>query len=42
MAQFLSSLSSGLCAKKLPGLFLCNLQQFSMPKKQHFEEKNHA
>jgi hypothetical protein len=28
-----------LCAKKLPGLFLCNLQQFDMLKKQHFEKK---
>jgi hypothetical protein len=35
----LSSLLSGLCAKKLPGLFLCNLQQFDMLKKQHFENK---
>jgi hypothetical protein len=26
-----------LCAKKLPGLFLCNLQLFDMLKKQHFE-----
>jgi hypothetical protein len=26
-----------LCAKKLPGLFLCNLKQFNMPEKQHFE-----
>jgi hypothetical protein len=32
-------LLSGLCAKKLPGLFLCNLQQFDMLKKQHFEKK---
>jgi hypothetical protein len=31
-----------LCAKKLPGLFLCNLQLFDMLKKQHFEKKNHA
>jgi hypothetical protein len=30
-----------LCAKKLSGLFLCNLQQFDMLKKQHFEKKNH-
>jgi hypothetical protein len=36
VAQFLLS---GLCAKKLPGLFLCNLQQFDMLKKQHFEKK---
>jgi hypothetical protein len=28
-----------LCAKKLPGLFLCNLQQFDMLKKRHFEKK---
>jgi hypothetical protein len=28
-----------LCAKKLPGLFLCNLQLFDMLKKQHFEKK---
>jgi hypothetical protein len=27
-----------LCAKKLPGLFLCNLQLFDMLKKQHFEK----
>jgi hypothetical protein len=26
-----------LCAKKLSGLFLCNLQLFDMLKKQHFE-----
>jgi hypothetical protein len=26
------------CAKKLPGLFLCNLQLFDMLKKQHFEK----
>jgi hypothetical protein len=26
-----------LSAKKLPGLFLCNLQLFDMLKKQHFE-----
>jgi hypothetical protein len=25
------------CAKKLPGLVLCNLQLFDMLKKQHFE-----
>jgi hypothetical protein len=31
---------SGLCAKKLPGLFLCNLQQFDMLKKQHFEKNS--
>jgi hypothetical protein len=31
-------LLSGLCAKKLPGLFLCNLQQFDLLKKQHFEK----
>jgi hypothetical protein len=37
--SFIKSLS-GLCAKKLPGLFLCNLQQFDMLKKQHFENKN--
>jgi hypothetical protein len=37
VAQFLLS---GLCAKKLPGLFLCNLPQFDMLKKQHFEKKN--
>jgi hypothetical protein len=36
VAQFLLS---GLCAKKLPGLFLCNLQQFDMLKKQHFKKK---
>jgi hypothetical protein len=36
--SFIKSLS-GLCAKKLPGLFLCNLQQFDMLKKQHFEKK---
>jgi hypothetical protein len=30
---------SGFCAKKLPGLFLRNLQQFDMLKKQHFEKK---
>jgi hypothetical protein len=36
--SFIKSLS-GLCAKKLPGLFLCNLQQFDMIKKQHFEKK---
>jgi hypothetical protein len=35
--SFIKSLS-GLCAKKLPGLFLCNLQQFDMLKKQHFEK----
>jgi hypothetical protein len=35
VAQFLLS---GLCAKKLPGLFLCNLQQFDLLKKQHFEK----
>jgi hypothetical protein len=39
--SFIKSLS-GLYAKKLPGLFLCNLQQFDMLKKQHFEKKNHA
>jgi hypothetical protein len=27
-----------LCAKKLAGLFLCNLQLFDMLKKQHFEK----
>jgi hypothetical protein len=37
--SFIKSLS-GLCAKKLPGLFLCKLQQFDMPKKQHFEKKS--
>jgi hypothetical protein len=37
VAQFLLS---GLCAKKLPGLILCNLQQFGMLKKQHFEKKS--
>jgi hypothetical protein len=37
MAQFLSSLWSGLSAKKLPSLFLCNLHRFNMTKKQHFE-----
>jgi hypothetical protein len=26
--------------KKLPGLFLCNLQQFDMLKRQHFEKKS--
>jgi hypothetical protein len=36
--SFIKSLS-GLCAKKLPGPFLCNLQQFDMLKKQHFEKK---
>jgi hypothetical protein len=36
--SFIKSLS-GLCVKKLPGLFLYNLQQFDMPKKQHFEKK---
>jgi hypothetical protein len=25
--------------EKLRGLFLCNLQQFNMPEKQHFEKK---
>jgi hypothetical protein len=39
--SFIKSLS-GLCVKKLPGLFLCNLQQFDMFKKQHFEKKNLA
>jgi hypothetical protein len=34
---FIKSLKC-LCAKKLPGLFLCNLQQFNMPKKQQFEK----
>jgi hypothetical protein len=29
-----------LCAKKLPSLFLCNLQQFDMLKKQHFEKNS--
>jgi hypothetical protein len=38
MAQFYQVLS-GLCAKKLPDLFLRNLQQFDMLKKQHFEKK---
>jgi hypothetical protein len=37
VAQFLLS---GLCAKKLPGLFLYNLQLFDMLKKQHFEKKS--
>jgi hypothetical protein len=37
--SFIKSLS-GLCAKKLPGLFLCNLQQFDMLKKQHFEKNS--
>jgi hypothetical protein len=32
MAQFYQ-VFKWLCAKKLPGLFLCNLQQFNMPKK---------
>jgi hypothetical protein len=31
-------LLSYLCAKNLPCLFLCNLQQFDMLKKQHFEK----
>jgi hypothetical protein len=35
VAQFL--LSGFMCEKKLPGLFLCNLQLFDMLKKQHFE-----
>jgi hypothetical protein len=34
--SFIKSVS-GLCAKKLPGLFLCNLQLFDMLKKQQFE-----
>jgi hypothetical protein len=29
-----------LCAKKLPGLFLCNLQQFDLLKKQHLKKKS--
>jgi hypothetical protein len=29
-----------LCAKKLPGLFLCNLQLFDMLKKQHFKKNS--
>jgi hypothetical protein len=29
-----------LCTKKLSALFLCNLQQFIMPKKQHFEKNS--
>jgi hypothetical protein len=37
--SYIKSLS-GLCAKKLLGLFLCNLQQFDMLKKQHFEKKS--
>jgi hypothetical protein len=37
--SFIKSLS-GLCAKKLPGLFLCNLKQFDMLKKQHFEKNS--
>jgi hypothetical protein len=37
--SFIKSLS-GLCAKKQPGLFLCNLQQFDMLKKQHFEKNS--
>jgi hypothetical protein len=37
VAQFLLS---GLCVKKLPGLFLCNLQLFDMLKKQHFEKNS--
>jgi hypothetical protein len=36
--SFIKSLS-GLCVKKLRGLFLCNLQKFDMLKKQHFERK---
>jgi hypothetical protein len=30
------------CAKKLPGLVLCNLQLFGMLKKQHFEKISHV
>jgi hypothetical protein len=30
------------CAKKLPGLVLCNFAVFDMPKKQHFEKKSHV
>jgi hypothetical protein len=37
--SFIKSLS-GLSAKKLPGLFLCNLKQFDMLKKQHFEKNS--
>jgi hypothetical protein len=37
--SYIKSLS-GLCVKKLLGLFLCNLQQFDMLKKQHFEKKS--
>jgi hypothetical protein len=36
--SFIKSLS-GLCVKKLSGLFLCNLQKFDMLKKQHFKKK---
>jgi hypothetical protein len=37
--SYIKSLS-GLCVKKLSGLFLCNLQQFDMLKKQHFEKNS--
>jgi hypothetical protein len=37
--SFIKSLS-GLCMKKLPGLFLYNLNQFDMLKKQHFEKNS--
>jgi hypothetical protein len=37
--SFIKSLE-WLMREKLPGLFLCNLQQFSMPKKQHFEKNS--
>jgi hypothetical protein len=30
------------CAKKLPCLFLCNLQLFDMLKKPHFEKNSHV
>jgi hypothetical protein len=40
MAQFFIKSLKWLCAKKLTGLFLSNLQQFSMPKKQHFEKNS--
>jgi hypothetical protein len=36
MAQFYQVFEVVMC-KKMPGLFLCNLKQFSMPEKQHFE-----
>jgi hypothetical protein len=37
VAQFLLS---GLCAKKLPCLFLCNLQQFGMLKNNTLKKKS--